>query len=190
MSKHNRPRLSLPGDQNEQTTAPINLPQVGQSAPIQEQPMPTDQDQEKPQQETLEPTGLTAKQMAAVEEANAKRVVDQKNVEAQRAERDAYEPISIMGLAAQGREKLLDGLRAHAQRALPPPYVPPPMTERQLTSLQEEMQAGARAVARAQASKIRAGHPLLPQANEPLTTPVYRPNDHVPGMNSKDPAIT
>ena len=149
--------------------------------------MPTDQDQ------APEQTGLTAKQMAAVEEANAKRLIDQKEAEAQRAERDAQEPISIIGLAAKGRAHLLDGLREHAQRALPPPYVPPPMTDSQKSALQEEMEAGARAVAKAEASRIRAGHPLLPPPkdnNEGLTTPVHRPGEFVPGLYSKDPAIT
>jgi hypothetical protein len=187
VSKHNRPRLSLPGEANEQTMAPIVPLPVEQSAPIQESKMEVSQ--EKSAEPQTEPTVLTAKQLAAVEEANAKRIVDQKNAEAERAAQAAQEPISIMGLAAQGREKLLDGLREHAQRALPPPYVPPPMTERQRTALEEEMQAGAKAVARAEASRIRASHPLLPQANDPLSTPVHRPGDFVPGLYSKDPAI-
>ena len=139
--------------------------------------MQTDQDQADQQAEM---TRLTDKQMALVEEANAKRIIDQKNAEAIRAEQAAQEPISIMGLAAQGREKLLDGLRQHAQRALPPPYVPPPMTDRQRSALEEEMQAGAKAVARAEAARVRASHPTLPQPNDPLSTPVHRPGDVVP----------
>lgn len=144
--------------------------------------------QEKPQDQAQPPIELTAKQLAAVEEANAARVIAQQKADEQRAAAEKP-PETIIGLAAQGREVLLDRLRAHAAKEKKPDYVPPPMTDRQKSALQEEMQAGARAVAKAQAQSHRASHPLLPQPNEPLTTPVHRPGEFVPGLNSKDPAL-
>lgn len=146
---------------------------------------------EKPPEASQEPLGPTAKQMAAVEEANAKRIVDQQRANEQRAAAESRPVENIMGLAAKGRDALLQGLRQHAQQAAPRPYVPSPLTDRQKTALQEEMEAGARRVALAEAQKIRAGHPTLPppkDSNEGVTTPVHRPPGYVPGINSLDPA--
>ncbi len=56
--------------------------------------------------------------------------------------------ISIAGLASAGREKLLDALRAHAERTKIVDYVPPQPTERQMTQTQLEQEAGRRAIAR------------------------------------------
>ena len=151
--------------------------------------MPTDQDQAE-QTKVEEAPGPTAKQMALVEEANAKRVVDQMRANELRAERENRPVENLLGLAAKGRDALLQGLRKHTQEAAPPPYVPPPMTDRQKMALREEMEAGAKAVAKAAAQ--RAHHPTLPPPkdnNEGLTNPVHRPGDFVPGLFSKDPAI-
>lgn len=152
-----------------------------------------DQSQETPVEVQAEQLGPTAKQMAAVEEANAKRLVDQARANELRAKQAEFQAEPIINLASKGRQALEDAMRAQrAQQAAKPPYVPPAMTERQKTALQEEMEAGARRVAVAQAQKIRAGHPTLPQpkdSNEGVTNPVHRPGEFVPGLYSKDPAI-
>jgi hypothetical protein len=69
-----------------------------------------------------------------------------------------------------------------------PVYVAPPPTERQQTKIDEEMAAGQRRVAHFAAIE-KARVQLAPDPNEPLNTPVYRPADFVPDINSKDPAI-
>jgi hypothetical protein len=69
-----------------------------------------------------------------------------------------------------------------------PAYVPPAPTERQQTTIDAEMAAGQRRVAHFAAIE-RARVQLAPNPNEPVNTPVHRPADFVPGINSKDPAI-
>lgn len=141
-----------------------------------------DQSQEQPPAPPAEQIGPTAKQMAAVEEANAKRLIDQGHADEARALAAEWKPPNLRDLAAKGRDALAQGLR---QQPPKPAYVPPQMTDRQKTQLQEEMEAGAKRVRDAEARKIVAGHPTLPPPrdnNEGLTTPVYRPGEHVPGM--------
>jgi len=185
MSKRNKQHRSLSDGLNEKITVPSVPPPAVTSAPIQEKQMEAEQPTQSEAPEVQ--NGPTAKQMAAVEEANAKRRIDIVRRNEQIAEEQAAEPVSLIGTAAKCREALLDQLRTHAQKPAKPPYVPPPMTDRQKERLQEEMNAGAAAVAKAKASQIRQGHPLLPQAgaNEGVTNPVHRPNEIVP-----DPLLT
>lgn len=140
--------------------------------------------QEAPQ----EKSELTAKQMAAAEEVNAARLKGLMDAEQKAAEEGAYEPMSILGLAAQGREALLEGLRQHAERTAVKEYIPPPRTARQMSQLEEELEAGRRSQQRAEAQQ--AARPVDPTPpNEGFTTPVHRPGDFVPNLNSRDPAI-
>lgn len=131
---------------------------------------------------------LTAKQMAAAEEENAlrfKKIIDAQQAAAVKAQE---EPITILGLAAQGRDALLDGLRKHAEQSAPPEYVPPPRTDRQMSQLEAELEAGRRAGSRA--AEQQANRPVPPKdPNEGFTTPVHRDGSHGPGINSRDPAI-
>jgi hypothetical protein len=191
MSKYSKQLRSLQGAANDPTMAPIAPLPVETSAPIQEMPMPptVDQVQDQAPEASPEAAGPTAKQLAAIEEENASRLIRQANANAQRAEHE--QPAEkLIGLAAQGRQVLMDKLRAHAQKPPAPPYVPPPMTERQKQQLKEEMEAGAKRVAVAAASQIRASHPTLPQTpDDQRITPVHRPGEFVPGLNSKDPLI-
>lgn len=130
-----------------------------------------------------EQTGPTAKEMAAAEEANAARVKAIIDKQQQEAEAAKTEQISIIGLAAQGREALLEGLRQHQMRSKPPEYIPPPRTERQMSQLEAELEAGRRTQQRAAAQA--AARPVPPKdVSEGFTTPVYRPGDVVP-----DPTI-
>lgn len=129
-------------------------------------------------------TELTAKAIAAAEEQNAARLVAQKQAEEARAAAQAEEPVSIIGLAAQGREVLLDHLRQHAQRAKKPEYVPPPRTDRQMSQLEEELEAGRRAQAKAQAQLDARPVVKADPVKDGFTTPVYRPGNLVP-----DPTI-
>ncbi len=87
--------------------------------------------------------------------------------------------VSIAGLAAQGREKLLDALRAHAEKPKPV-YVPPPMTERQLSAREQELEAGRNAVARAKAQADARPQPAADPVKEGFSTKVYRPGQSVP----------
>lgn len=93
--------------------------------------------------------------------------------------------VSIAGLASAGREKLLDALRAHAEKTKVEEYVPPAPTERQQTQTQLEQEAGRRAVERHAAQAANRPQPK-PDPGDGYSTPAFRPNDHVPGMMSGD----
>jgi hypothetical protein len=136
--------------------------------------------QEKAPPEAEAQIGPTAKEMAAVEELNSARIKAQVARDQEAAEAKAQEPVSIIGLAAQGREVLLDQLRQHAERTKPKEYVPPPRTARQMSQLEEELEAGRRSQARAQAQYDARPVEKADLNKEGFTSPVYRPNDMVP----------
>lgn len=180
MSNRNKRRLSLKGDPNVPTTEPSALPEAETNARIQETVMEAavETTQEKSLPEAQAPIELTAKQMAEAEAVNAQRaraLMEQRNAEAEKSE----EPVSIIGLAAQGREVLLDGLRKHAEQSKPKEYIPPPRTPRQMEALQEELEAGRRAQQRAQ-DQLAARPAPERDPNEGFTNPVHRPGDVVP----------
>lgn len=125
-----------------------------------------------------EPTGPTAKEMAAAEEANALRRKQLAEREQALAEAAAQEPVPLVSLAAKGREALMEGLRQHALHK-PPEYVPPPRTERQMTQLEAELEAGRRAQQRHAAQQASRPAPER-NVNEGFTTPVHRPANMVP----------
>lgn len=178
MSKVQRPRLSLKGDPNALTMAPAEQAPAETSAPIQEKQV--EAAVEKIEEVAAEQSGPTAKQMAAAEEANALRIIQQKRAEEERAAKADEEPVSLIGLAAQGRDVLLNALRKHAEEAKPVEYVPPPRTARQMTQLEEELEAGRRAQARAEAQQASRPPPAPEPGKEGFSTPVYRPGDVVP----------
>lgn len=176
MSKKNRPVLSLRGDPNVPTTEPLAPAPEEPNAPIQEKIM------EAATEKTSDTPELTTKQMAAAEEAEAARLK-------QISDEQQQEPVSVIGLAAQGMDVLHDALRKHAAQTAPKPYTPPPMTERQLSQREAELEAGRRAQQKAQAQFD--SRPIeKPAPNEGFTTPVHRPGDFVPNLNSRDPAIS
>lgn len=74
-----------------------------------------------------------------------------------------------------------------ANQPPPPPAPPPEMTQRQRTQIEEEMEAGRRAVSRHAAQQANRPQPK-PEPTEGKTTPVFRPEDYVPNMNSKSDA--
>jgi hypothetical protein len=178
VSSKNKHRAFHKAELNAPITAPTALPPVESS---QEKTMEAVQEKTAPEATAL--TGPTAKEMAAVEEINAARIKKQVELEQAEAERQNAEPVSIIGLAAQGREVLLEQLRQHAERSKPKEYVPPPRTERQMTQLQEELEAGRRTQQRAEAQQASRPVPKK-DVSEGFTTPAYRPGDLVP-----DPTI-
>lgn len=148
-----------------------------------EAPQPT------PQAPNAEVQELSAKLLAAQEElASLKLKQAAEAVQTEAASRND-EPITIIGLAAQGMDVLHDAIRKHNAQPAIPAYSPPPMTERQIAAREEELAAGRRTQAKAQAQWDSRPIPeKVP--NEGFTTPVHRPADFVPGINSKDPGIT
>lgn len=128
---------------------------------------------------------------AALADALAKaKAIDDAVADAMEGRPTSTEPVnipepevSLASIASQGREALLDAMRRHSENK-PPPYVPPAMTERQLSRREEEMEAGRRAVARAQAQQAARPVPVEDRVKEGFTTPVYRPDNAVP-----DPTI-
>lgn len=74
-----------------------------------------------------------------------------------------------------------------ANQPPPPPPPPPEMTVRQRTQIEEEMEAGRKAVARHAAQQAHRPQPK-PDPTEGKTTPVFRPEDYIPNLNSKSDA--
>lgn len=146
-----------------------NQPDVAMAAPEAEQ---------APAQENP-----TAKQMALAEEQNQLReraLMDQR----ERAAQPKEEEPNILGLAAQGMDVLHEAIRKHSNQPTHPDYVPPARTPRQMTALQEELEAGRQAQQRAQAQQDSRPPPTEDRVKEGFTTPVYRPDNLVP-----DPTI-
>ncbi len=140
----------------------------------------------QPEEKIEQPSGPTAKEMAAAEEANlarAKAIIDrQQELAAAQAIEDSRP--TLIEVAAQGMDALHAAIKA-ASDAQRPEYIPPPRTERQMTQLEEELEAGRRAgqraAAQAEAGRIaRAKQAAEDAAKEGFTTPVYRPDDMVP----------
>lgn len=131
----------------------------------------------------VEVSGPTAKQLALAEEENAARLV--KQAQAQNAE--VVESVPLVQAMAGGIDGLHEQFRRHnEQAAKKKEYVPPPRTANQMSRLQEELEAGAKAVARAQAQQAARPPQEPPVGNkEGFTTPVYRPDNIVP-----DPMLT
>lgn len=132
--------------------------------------------QEKPPEAPVEQSGPTAKEIAALEAASANQRRADIAAMAQQGE-----PVSLLNVAAKGRDALAEQFREHARKTAEnkKAYVPPPMTERQLSNREEEMAAGRKAVERAQAQKDSRPMPKA-DVKEGFTTPVYRPGDVVP----------
>lgn len=134
--------------------------------------------------------GPTAKEMAAIEELNSARIKAQIEREQAIAEGAARETPTLIEVAAQGMDALHEALRQRSQEA-PPPYVPPPRTERQMSQLQEELEAGRRAQQRAEAQQASRPVEKADLNKEGFTTPAYRPNNMVPDpVTGKLGAIT
>lgn len=100
-------------------------------------------------------------------------------------EEPAYVPV-------RGKEPTTDGDRLrqflHQNRLdnppPPPPGPPAAMTERQRNQIELEMEAGRRSVAKHAAQQANRPQPK-PDKSEGTTTPVFRPEDYVPNLNSK-----
>ncbi len=141
-----------------------------------------------PQMEVpTEQSAPSLKDQAAAEEANAARM---------KLASDAQQTDPSAALAPQEQFVSLGELASYEQLhaafeqqrdAKVKAYVPPPMTERQLSAREEEFEAGRRAVARATAQLANRPAPT-PNALElsaaGQNTPVFRPGTLVP-----DPTI-
>lgn len=143
--------------------------------------------EEKPPEETKETQGPTAKQMAAAEEINSMRA----KALSEQADKDTVEPVALADIASRGYEALHEAFRQHREAAANrKEYVPPPRTERQMSLLEEELEAGRKAGERARqqqeaSAAQRASEAAAQQLKEGFTTPVYRPDNIVP-----DPLLT
>lgn len=144
----------------------------------------------EPTQPQNVPAGPTAKEMAAAEEANALRV--KQRIEREQTQAEPVPEQNILSLAAQGMDVLHEAIRRHSNQPTHPDYAPPPRTPRQMEALREELEAGARASARAKEQQLiaqaaRAKAAAEDRAKEGFTTPVHRPGDVVP--DPKVPAL-
>jgi hypothetical protein len=92
--------------------------------------------------------------------------------------------IRQVGMKLADLQKRLDESRNRP----PVVVVPQAPTARQQDTINAEVAAGQRRVAHF-AAQERARVPLPPDPKEPINTPVYRPADFVPDINSRDPAI-
>jgi hypothetical protein len=124
-------------------------------------------------------SGPTAKEMAAVEEINAVRNKARIEREQALAEGAAKEQPTLIEVAAQGMDALHAAIQARSQE-VPPPYTPPPRTERQMSQLKEELEAGRKTQQRAEAQQASRPVEKADVGKEGFTTPVYRPDNMVP----------
>jgi len=107
--------------------------------------------------------------------------------EAEAAKDEAPQNVQVRkpGTWGEIEEQILTARQAAKDNAKE--YIPPKPTERQQATIDAEMAAGQRRVAHFETQeKLRQQIP--PDPNEPKNTPVFRPADHVPDMNSTDPA--
>lgn len=133
---------------------------------------------EMPPLSAAEPTGPTAKELAAAEEANQVRM---RQLAEQQVAPPPEPPVHIAEVAARGYDALQEQFRRHNENvAKKKEYVPPPRTPNQMSRLQEELEAGAKAVERARAQQMASRPEPVDGNKEGFTTPVYRPNDVVP----------
>lgn len=193
MSKKNRANASARGELNVPTTELIAQPPAEPNAPQPETTMEATQEPNVPSAEppiaevTEQPSEPTAKEMAAAEEANAARAAEiikrQQDQLSAQAETDARP--TLIEAAAGGMDALHAAIQANSNRPVAD-YVPPPRTERQMTQLQAELEAGRKAQQRAEAQNQLAQEARARQsaeetaAKEGFTTPVYRPDNMVP----------
>lgn len=140
--------------------------------------------QEKPPEAQAEQSGATAKQMAAAEEQNQVRRLALANQAEAPPEPEAT---SIMEVASRGYDALQEAFAKHNAKK-PKEYVPPPRTERQMSALQEELEAGRRRVAQNEEQLASRTQPKPEPAKEGFTTPVYRPGDMVPDPTINSPS--
>lgn len=169
MSKKNRPTLTLPREQSHETPTEKIMEAIKEAEPEQ-----------SPEKTPEVLAGPTAKEMAAAEEQNGARLKAQSRLQEEQAERDNQPEVNIIGLAAKGREYLLEEMRKHQERNKPKEYIPPPRTERQMSALQEELEAGRKSQQKAEAQQASRPIEKADVSKEGFTTPVYRPNDMVP----------
>jgi len=133
-----------------------------------------------------EQSAPSLKDQAAAEEANAARM--KRAVDAQQEDPSAPAPQEqFVSLGELASYEQLHAAFEQQRDAKVKAYVPPPMTERQLSAREEEFEAGRRAVARATAQLANRPAPT-PNALElsaaGQNTPVFRPGSLVP-----DPTI-
>lgn len=157
--------------------------------------MPQNDSQQEPTKEMLGPTDKTAvtaavtsedfKAAAAAEEQQLADKLAASKAEQDAAEGKEHEPLQLAAVASEGRDRLLAELRKHATKPKAE-YVPPPPTARQMSQTEMEMEAGRRATAR---HAERNPTPPNPNLTPSPSTPVHRPGTHVPGLNSRDPAV-
>lgn len=132
--------------------------------------------QEKAPEAATEPTGPTAKEMAAAEEQNQVRALKL----AEQAAAPPPEAPVLIDVASRGYDALNEAFKKHNEQNKVQEYVPPPRTPRQMSALQEELEAGRRTQQRAEEQQA-ASRVVAPDLNkEGFTTPVYRPGDVVP----------
>lgn len=145
-----------------------------------------DQPEDQPEETQAAPNELTAKEMAAAEEENVARaykiIQRQQEMLARQIEDDSRP--TMIEAAAGGIDALHEAMRK-ASEVKPIEYVPPPRTERQMTALEQELEAGRKAVERnkaqqAIAQEARARAQAEERVKEGFMTPVHRPADAVP----------
>jgi hypothetical protein len=135
----------------------------------------------------LEKAGVDVKSEAAAEERRtAELIAKSREMQEEPAEAQPAQDESLVSIMAQGREHLMERMRAHAREAeaKKQAYKPPPLTERQLSALEEEQAAGRRARERHERELANRPPPPAKEKWDGSNTPVFRPDSIVP-----DPTI-
>lgn len=123
---------------------------------------------------------VSSREAADLEEKLAAEAISQAYSQSDEMGNVEEERITLIGAAAKGRQGLMDAMRAHQKKlSSKPAYVPAPMTERQLSNREKELEAGRAAQAKAQAQWD--SRPIAkPDVRDGSTVPVHRPNNIVP----------
>jgi hypothetical protein len=173
----NKHRASRAAELSALITAPTSPPP--QEA-LQEKTMEASQEKAPEMEAPAEQSGPTAKEMAKAEEVNQLRM----RALAEQADKPPAEPdVNVIEVAARGYDALQEAFAKHNAKK-PPEYIPPPRTARQMSALEEELEAGRRSQQRAEAQKAAAPANPTDTRKEGFSTPVFRPGDVVP-----DPTI-
>jgi hypothetical protein len=109
---------------------------------------------------------------------------------AAQAEDEAPQNVQVRkpGTWGEIEEQILEARRKAKAEQEQPAHVPQ-RTERQQQTLEAEIAAGKRRLAHFEAQE-KARKQIPPDPNDPKPTPVFRPKEFVPDINSKDPSLS
>lgn len=162
------------------------LEQIAADAKAPEDAAPAEPSQAENEAQTSNREAAALEERLTAERVAQARMMNEQ-AEASVEVKPAAQEETMMSLAAKGREALLHRMRQHEELTRnKPAYVPPPLTERQRSKLEEEMEAGRRAVQRHADQLAHRPPRVADPVKEGFSTPVHRPGLAVPDPKKPD----